>query len=83
MQKGTDRVSRIAGLMLGPTHFWGRCEEGARAAIRARSTDLGAARVSRQQAGEQPASDPYGTPQPKQVKWVLKVVNLLSWIGKG
>lgn len=73
MQKGTnDRASGIAGLMLGPTHFWGRSEEGPRAAIRARSTDLGAAHVTRQQAGEQPASSPYGTPQPKQVKWVLK-----------
>lgn len=62
--QGTNGASSIAGLILGPTYFWGRSEEGAKAAIRAHSTDLQAARVSRQQAGEQPASDL----QPKQVK---------------
>lgn len=60
--QGTDGAGGIAGLMLGPTGFWGRSKEGAKAAIWAHTTDLQAACGGRQQVGEQPAGDPYGTP---------------------
>lgn len=46
--QGTDGARDTAGLMLGPTYFWGRSEVGARAAVWAHSTRLQAARVSRQ-----------------------------------